>query len=140
MCRKEEIVMIHAFKTTILFAAALLLIQGCASRQPQVGAVVFQGEKTIDMKASSFNFEPNNIRASQGDTILLNITNISGNQHNFTIKDPGGKILQNVDLIPNKTEHVKITFPETGTYNFYCGKPLHPTMGMTGSIEVDRAK
>ena len=129
---------INAYKTTVLFATAVLLIPGCASRQPQVGAVIVQGEKTIEMKASSFNFEPNNIRASQGDTIILNVTNISGNKHNFTIKDPNGKILQSVDLLPNKTEHVKISFPEKGTYTFYCDKPLHSTMGMTGSIEVDR--
>jgi len=57
----------------------------------QVGAVIVQGEKTIEIKASSFNFEPNNIRASQGDTIILNVTNISGNKHNFTIKDPNRK-------------------------------------------------
>jgi plastocyanin len=138
MCCKERTVKINAYKTTVLFAIAVLLIPGCASRQPQVGAVIVQGEKTIEMKASSFNFEPNNIRASQGDTIVLNVTNISGNKHNFTIKDPNGKILQSVDLLPNKTEHVKISFPEQGTYTFYCDKPLHSTMGMTGSIEVDR--
>ncbi len=123
-------------KTAIGFAIALLFILGCASRQPQVEAVLTQGEKTIDMKVSSYEFKPNNIKANQGDTIVLNITNISGSQHNFTIKDPGGKIIHNVELLPNKTEHVRITFTEKGTYDFYCDKPFHPTLGMKGRVEV----
>ena len=125
-----------AHRTTILLAVMMLVILGCAVRQPQVEAVAVNGEKTIDMKASSYEFQPNNIKANQGDTILLNITNISGTQHNFTIKDPGGKIIHSVALIPNKTEHVKITFSEKGTYDFYCDKPFHPTLGMKGRIEV----
>ena len=136
--RKERTVRISACRTTIMFATTVLFMLGCASRQPQVGAEVVQGEKTIEMKASSFNYEPNNIKASQGDTIVLNITNISSNKHNFTIKDPSGQVLQSVDLLPDKTEHIKITFSEKGTYTFYCNKPLHSTMGMTGSIVVNR--
>ncbi len=126
----------NARKTTIVFATMLLFIMGCAVRQPQIEAVAVQGEKTIDMKVSSYKFEPNNIKANEGDTIVLNITNISGTQHNFTIKDPGGKIIHNVELLPNKTERVRIAFPEKGTYDFYCNKPFHSTLGMKGRIEV----
>ncbi len=119
--------------------ALLFLSLSCAGLPPQAEAVAAQGEKTMDMKAGSYKLEPNNIKANQGDTIVLNITNISGKQHNFTIKDPGGKILQSVELLPNKTEHVKISLPERGTYNFYCNKPFHSTLGMKGRIEVGPA-
>ncbi len=120
----------------MVFALALLVIFGCAVRQPQVEPVAVQGEKTIDMKASSYSFEPNNIKANQGDTIVLNITNISGTKHNFTLKDPGGKIIHSVELLPNKPEHLRITFSEKGAYDFYCDKPFHSTLGMKGRIEV----
>ncbi len=123
-------------KTLMMLMTILFISLSCVGRQPQAEAIVAQGEKTVDMKASSYKFEPNNIRANQGDTIVLNITNISGKQHNFTIKDPGGKIVQSVELLPNKTERVRISFPEKGTYDFYCNKPFHPTLGMKGHIEV----
>lgn len=114
------------------------LLFSCAGRQPQVD-VGGQGEKAITINANSFSFEPNNIKAKQGDTIVLNITNTSKSAHNFTIKDPGGKILQSVDLPPRQTVPVTVNLTENGKYDFYCNKPFHPTMGMKGSIQAGAA-
>ncbi len=122
--------------TILVFTMAMFIVLSCAGRQPQVEAVAVQGEKTIDLKASSYKFEPNNIKAKQGDTIVLNITNSSNTRHNFTIEDPGGKTLQSVELPPNKTEQVRVSLPEKGEYHFYCNKPFHPTLGMKGRIEA----
>lgn len=119
----------------MLLVLTTLVFTGCASRQPQV-AVAGDSEKTITMNADSFKFEPNNIKANRGDTIVLNIVNVSDTKHNFTIKDPRGNVLQSVDLPAKRTVPLTITLPENGTYDFYCDKPFHPTMGMKGSIQV----
>ncbi len=130
----------NTYGRAAMLVAVLFVIFSCASRQHQVEAAAGQGEKTLAMNASSYKFEPNNIKANQGDTIVLNITNVSDKQHNFTIKDPGGKIIQSVELLPKKTVPVKISFPEKGSYDFYCNKPFHPTLGMKGSIQVGPSK
>jgi plastocyanin len=123
-------------RMTITLMTLLLISLSCAGRQPQVEAMAEHGEKTIDIQASSYKFEPNNIKVNQGDTIVIHMTNISDKEHNFTLKDPEGKILKSVDLHPNTPEHLTLSFPEKGIYNFYCDKSFHPTMGMKGRIEV----
>lgn len=114
----------------------LLLLAACASLQPQVTVSTEKGEKVLAMKADSFKFDPNNIKAYQGDVIVLKVENISAAGHNLTIKDSQGQIIQSVDLPPKKIVEVRVTLSETGTYNFYCAKPFHAPFGMKGRIEV----
>jgi len=35
-----------------------------------------------------------------------------------------------------QTANAKVNLAEAGTYNFYCDRPLHATMGMKGRSEV----
>ncbi|HTR44949.1 MAG TPA: plastocyanin/azurin family copper-binding protein [Thermodesulfovibrionales bacterium] len=110
----------------------------CASsQQPQVTLGQAKGEVTLEMKASDFKFEPNNIKAHKGDSIVFRIENISGSGHNFTITAPGGSTLQSVSLPSKETTTVKVPLTEAGTYGFYCDKPMHSGFGMKGSIEVE---
>ncbi len=121
----------------VMFLGVLLMLSGCPKRQPQVVvAPAANSEKMIDMQATSYSFTPNNIKAEQGDTILFNITNVSDTAHNFTLKDPEGKTIQEVDLPAKKTTPVRVTFAESGKYEFYCNKPFHSTLGMKGRVEV----
>lgn len=114
----------------------VLLLQACAGLQPEVTVSPGGGEKVLEIRASSFKFEPNNIKAFTGDVILLNIENISGSSHNFTIKGPEGSVLQSVELPAGKITSVSITFSEKGIYDFYCDKSFHSSFGMKGRIEV----
>ncbi len=116
--------------------ALLLLVAACASQQPLVTIAPSKGETVVAVKASDFNFEPNNIKAHRGDVIVFQIENISGSGHNFTAKDPQGHTVQSVSLPSKETVRVKITLSETGTYEFYCDKPFHSTFGMKGQILV----
>jgi plastocyanin len=118
---------------------AVLLLAACAGLQPEVTVSPGAGEKVLAVKASSFKFEPNNIKAYTGDVILLKIENVSGSSHNFTIKNPGGQVMQSADLPPGKLTDVSVTLSEKGVYDFYCDKPFHAGFGMKGRIEaVDR--
>ena len=109
----------------VAYFCVFLLLAACAGLQQQVTVGLEKGEKELAMKANSFKFEPNNIKAYQGDVILLKVENVSGAAHNFTIEDPRENIIQRVDLPSNKTVEIKVILSEIGTYNFYCGKPFH---------------
>lgn len=119
-----------------VFVTVLLAFAACASQQPLVTIGPAKGEIVLAMKVSDFTFEPNNIKAYRGGEIVLNIENISGTGHNFTIKDPQGNTVQNVALPPKETVTVKAPLSEAGTYEFYCDKPFHSTLGMKGQIVV----
>jgi plastocyanin len=116
----------------------LLLFTACAGLQQQATVSPEKGEKVLAMKAGSFKFEPNNIKAFQEDVILFKVENISDIGHNFTIRDPGGQIIQNVDLPPKETIEIRVPLPEIGIYTFYCNKTFHKLLGMKGQIEVLR--
>lgn len=103
---------------TIICAAVLLAFAACASQQPLVTIGQSKGEVVLDMKASSFAFEPNNIKAYRGDVIVLKIENISGSGHNFTIEDPQGNTVQSVGLPSKDTVTVKVPLAQVGSYEF----------------------
>ncbi len=121
----------------LLCAAAIFLAAACAARQPLVTVGPGKGQ-AVAITASDFKFVPNNIKAYKGDVLLLKIENTSGTGHNFTIKDPGGNTLQSVPLPSKETVTVKVELADSGTYEFYCDKPLHSTLGMKGWIQVDQ--
>lgn len=114
----------------------LLAVAACAGLQPQVTVSPETGKKVIAMKASNFKFVPNNIKAYRGDLIVLEVENVSDSEHNLTIKDPLGQVLQNADIPTKKTVEFRIALPEAGEYDFYCDEPFHATFGMKGRIEV----
>ncbi len=120
----------------VIGAGMLFALAACARLQPQVALGPEPGEKTVAIQASDFKFEPNNIKAYRGDTIVFKIENITNTGHNFTMKDPRGQKIQNMDIPPKKTVEVKISFPETGEYDFYCDEPFHAFLGMKGQIQV----
>jgi uncharacterized cupredoxin-like copper-binding protein len=120
----------------IISACMLLALAACAGLQQQVAVGPGTGEKIIDVKADNFTFTPNNIKAFRGDMLVLKIANVSNTEHNFTIKNPQGKILLDGDIPPGKTVDFRIALPETGEYDFYCDEPFHALFGMKGQIEV----
>jgi len=119
-----------------VFVTVLLAFAACASQQPLVTIGPARGEIVLAMKASDFTFEPNNIKAYKGDVVVLKIENISSTGHNFTLKTPLGNAEQSVKLPPMETVTVKVELSEAGTYEFYCDKPFHSTLGMKGQIVV----
>ena len=122
----------------VRIAASLMgfvLIASCATVQ-QKPTVLQPGEKTLVMKVDSFKFEPNDIKARQGDVLTINVENAASMEHNLTIKTPKGDALVSVDIPAKSAVSIKVNLAETGTYHFYCDKPIHSTLGMKGEIEV----
>ena len=93
-----------------MIIALVVSLWACSHLQTPVSA---EGqETTIEMTASNFKFEPNNITTRTGNKLTFNIKNISGTLHNFTLKDPNGVIMQNIDIPPEKSVQIKIAFPQ----------------------------
>jgi len=112
----------------------------CAHLQKQVILDQEKKENIITVKVHNYEFEPNNIFTYEGNTILFKIENMTISEHNFTLTDPKGAVIEDMDIPPdkNKTVEIKVTFSRTGIYHFYCNKPFHPSLGMKGQIEVVR--
>ncbi len=110
----------------------LMLLFSCAGLQKQVA--LGRHVHTIDIKASNYKFEPDNIKVAS-DMVTFRISNTTRKMHNFTLKDPEGKIMENVDIPPETTVTVLVTFRQTGTYKFYCDRPFHALLGMRGQVQ-----
>lgn len=123
-----------------IIAGLLFLGQlaGCAGGPERTVSVRDGGRReTMTMTAANFKFDPAVIKASPGEVLTVQIENVSGTDHNFTLKDPAGKILHEIELPEKSTREVRIELPEEGIYPFYCDKPFHSTLGMEGRIEVE---
>jgi plastocyanin len=116
------------------------LFAACAGLQRQVTVDHATHPRTVTMKASNFKFEPNNILTYRGDTINFKVENVSDSEHNFTIADPAGDVLQSVDIPAEKTVDISVTFSEAGIYHFHCDEFMHSFFGMRGLVEVTERK
>lgn len=126
----------HKIRGAVLLAAVLAVLSCARAQAPVEVRATDQGEKSITITASSFKFEPSHIVTRQGDILIINIENVSSTDHNFSLKDPRGNVMVSVDVPGKETVEVKVTLKEPGTYDFFCHKPLHPTLGMKGTLEV----
>ena len=113
-----------------------IFLFGCATQQNPVAVTASEGKKGVLIEASSFEFRPNIIKVNGPGTISLNIKNLASTEHNFTLKNPEGEIIKSENLAEGKTVTVEIVLSRSGTYPFYCDKPLHSSFGMKGEIEV----
>jgi plastocyanin len=115
----------------------LMLLMGCGGPKQTIDVTAAPGQKaSVDMKAGSFHFDPAVITARAGDTLVLNVTNVSGEKHNITVKDPAGKIIATKDMAGHQAVTMEIPLPTPGVYPFYCDIALHAALGMKGRIEV----
>ena len=130
----------NVFRYFYLILILTLLFSACAGLQRQVTVDHSRKGRTVTMKASNFKFEPNNILTYRGDRIKFEVENVSSSEHNFTITDPAGNVLQSVDIPAGKTVDIAVNFSETGIYHFHCDEFLHSFFGMKGQVEVVERK
>jgi uncharacterized cupredoxin-like copper-binding protein len=112
------------------------MLEGCGGLQKQVIPSAETTELVVEMQASSFSFVPNNLKVYTGNDLVFKIRNLSDTNHNFTITGPEGEIIKDVALPANEMTEVKVNFMKSGTYQFYCNKPFHNTLGMKGQAVV----
>ena len=118
---------------------SMLLFAACGGGlQPLVTAPERGAALTIE--ASSFKFEPNNIKAVAGDILALRIKNLSSSAHNVTLQDPMGKVVRSLSLPPEESVTLEVRLEKPGTYDFFCARGFHAGMGMRGRIEVTEGR
>jgi plastocyanin len=122
-------------KSRIVFClGVVLLLTGCAGFQEK-SAVLQAGDNKIEMKAGNFYFDPNSVHATTGELEII-LLNTSDTEHNLTIVNPKGEVLVSRDIQDRAKEQILVSLDQTGTYELYCDKMFHPSLGMTGAIEV----
>ncbi len=123
------------FHLMLLALGLTLCLSACAGRQKPV---VFEGmgPHVVNVNVVDYRFVPDTFQTPQGSTIVFGLHNLSTKDHNFTIKDPDGKTVQDVDVMADKSVEARVLFSRPGTYSFYCNKDLHREQGMTGKVIV----
>lgn len=117
-------------------ALLLAVPAGCAGPKVSVSVPEGTGEKRVAVEARSFGFEPNEILARSGDRLLLEVENTAGIDHNLTVLDPAGEVLLSRPLPAGRKVPIELNIEQPGDYPFYCDKPLHPSLGMKGTIRA----
>jgi len=99
-----------------------------SSSAPDVADVT--GKSTFEIDQENFFFSPSTIDGSAGQEVTFTVKNDGSAPHTFTIDS------MNIDVTvqPGDESTVDVTFPTSGTVEFYC--KFHKTMGMTGTLEV----
>lgn len=120
----------------VLGILLILVLPGCAGQRTVFSVPPGGGAIIVPMQADSFSFSPGIIRARQGDRLVLRVANAAGMEHNLTVDDPLGRRVLSVDLPAGETVEVPLELTEGGIWAFYCDKPLHKSLGMTGRIEA----
>ena len=96
--------------------------------QDATGKTTFEIEATND--SSGYYFNPTILQGSAGQSITLDIKNNGSVPHNFSITSMN----VNVTVEPGASQEVKVTFPQTGTVEFFCS--FHHALGMAGELSV----
>lgn len=93
---------------------------------------VAEDARRIEVTASSFEFDPDEIRVEAGEdlAIVLTSTDII---HDFTIDE----LDAHVSADGGETEEGGFTADEPGEYTFYCTVPGHRDAGMEGTLIVE---
>lgn len=88
---------------------------------------------TIEVKATSFAFNPKTIKVKEGEKVKIVLTNDDGT-HDFVIDemDVKSKTLNTGDM----TE-VIFTASKKGEFEYYCSVANHRSMGMVGKLIVE---
>ena len=92
------------------------------------------GKTTFSIEASNdssgYFFKPTILEGSGGQSITLEIKNDGSVLHNFSITSMN----VNINIEPGASQEVKVTFPQSGTVEYFCS--IHHALGMAGELQV----
>jgi plastocyanin len=138
------------WKAAVLVAAIAMLGAACSSNKSETtsegessktitigsdtandhGSKDVSGASSVDVEQDDFYFEPTILKGTAGQKVTIKLENEGDATHNFTLED------QNVDqdVSPGDDATVTVTFPQSGTLEFFC--KFHRTQGMVGELSV----
>jgi len=121
-----------------LFALALIAPLP-ATAQDTPGAA----PRTVEVRLSSFAFEPRTIALPAGRPVILHLVNSGGGGHNFSAPQffaaasgVSGPVRRGTVEVPgHQSVDIRLT-PARGSYRLRCTHTLHTSFGMSGTITV----
>ena len=147
-------------KLVSVMGAALLLLSACGADDTSGGSDVAgdgsfgepgdaaEADTTIEIIASDgpFRFEPDEVEVAAGDTVVFELLNVGGVEHELGIlaeptegamtHDHSGDPSVTPRVEPGGTAEVVWTFTEPGEFVFECHVDAHHLAGMRGTITV----
>jgi len=119
-----------------LVSVCLLFLPAAVAAQP--------APRTVEVRLSSFDFTPNEIRLRAGEPVILHLVNSGRGGHNFSApqffaaaRGVSGPVSRGaVEVGSHGSADVRLT-PAAGRYRLRCTHSLHTAFGMTGNITVE---
>jgi plastocyanin len=93
---------------------------------------VVEGARKIEVSASSFAFDPDEIEVKAGEDVAIVLTS-TDILHDFTIDE----LDAHVAVDAGETATGGLRADEPGSYTFYCTVPGHREAGMEGTLLVE---
>jgi len=88
-------------------------------------------EATLQVDASEFAFDPDELSASADSVTAIRVTNVGSIEHDLRIDEA------DLTIVTARSETAEGTFSlPAGTYTFYCSIPGHREAGMEGALTV----
>lgn len=129
----------HAFLPLISLLALTLPTSASAQN--------FGGAQIVSVSLADYKFTPSTIHLSAGRPIILRLSNLADQPHEFAapeffakaaIRPADAKKVNKegeAELDPHKSVDIGLV-PQTGTYHLQCNKPGHAQLGMQGTIII----
>ena len=123
----------------ILAAFALIVLAAPAPGQPD-----WSRAQRVEVRLSSFDFDPASLRLRAGQPVVLHLVNTGSGGHNFAAPQffaastvAAGPVRDGaVELGGRQSVDVRLV-PARGHYRLRCTHTLHSTFGMRGEIVVE---
>ena len=93
---------------------------------------VADGAREVEMTATDFAFDPDEITAEAGEDLAIVLTS-EDLLHDFTIDELDAHVAAD----RGETATGGFTADEAGTYTYYCSVPGHREAGMEGALTVE---
>ena len=114
---------------------------------PQASAAQDPPVPVVEVRLSSFDFDPSTLRLRAGQPVVLRLINSGSGGHNFAAPQffaaaaiPAGQGVEidrgAIEVGSRQTVSIRVT-PARGRYRLRCTHTLHSTFGMRGEIIVD---
>lgn len=126
--RKRLVVMLALVTTAALVAAC-----GDDSRGGNGGVDADGGDDGdgLAVDLTDFQFSPDELEATAGETVSIQLENTGSARHTFT----GDGVDE--EVAPGDSATVEVTLPDSGSFDFFCR--FHQGQGMEGSITTGGA-
>ena len=125
--------LILAIIAIIILAGGGIYLNSNRNKSAPVAVTQKEDVKIFTISASSFKFQPSEIRVDKGDRVKIVLNNTKG-FHDWVIDEFDARTKQ---IQGPAKETVEFTADKTGTFEYYCSVGQHRQNGMVGKLIVE---